>query len=59
MQLMLDRGDLKPKYKQRILSTVDFENFTEKAQKAITVVGKGVIYEFGRISFYVVYPKKL
>jgi len=56
---MLDRGDLKPKYKQRILSTVDFENFTEKAQKAITVVGKGVIYEFGRISFYVVYPKKL
>lgn len=47
MQLLLDKLDLKKPYTRNSIIEAKFEDFIEQAQKAINVVGFGVLKDDG------------
>jgi hypothetical protein len=58
MRLTLDRDDLLPEFRDINCSQTKFEHFSNKAQRAIFMVGKATFYEYDGSNYNVIYAPK-
>lgn len=65
MEVTLDPGDLDPQYQKWIgnkvelkipISEVTFAKLNKKAQKAVTIAGRGIFYSWDKKTYAVIYP---